>query len=683
MAKTVKGITIEIEGKTSGLAKSLSDIDKQLKTTQDALKQVDSALKLDPKNVEVLASKQKLLTEAIESTKKKLELEEQAADKAREALKLGTITEADYATLISNVSKTSTELDKMQQEAKDTADAIKAVDSNKVKDVGDAAQKSKEKMLALKDATKLLKDGLVKVSKAAQSLISGSVSSAMDYESAFAGVMKTVDETATTTYDDISDAIKKMAEETGTSKEEIAGVAEAAGQLGVSADNIAEFTKTMVMLGDTTNLSAEEAASALAQFMNITGGSQSDVDKLGAAVVALGNNFATTESDIVEMAQRLAASGKIAGLSETDIFALATAMSSVGIKAEAGGTAMTQTLTNIAQKVDAYNNGTTDALDSIAYVAGTSAEDFAKAWKGKPIDALQAFVSGLGRLNEEEESTYALLDDMKMSGIRQANMLQSLALASDVLTDAVQLSNDAYEENSALQKEAETRYSTTERQVMGAQQAFDNLKVELGETLLPVLTDLLKIVKDIIDWFSNLDDGTKETIAKFLLFTATLGPVITAISGIITAVGTLIPLFAGAGGLGAALSGLCAAGGPIALTVAALAGLGAAVGKVIGDMKELKELQAQAERIQENTANYQNDLRAQYEANPLKGLAADKNSVEYGQAVAAYKILGLDYEAGRQQALQVYTTVELNGEIVGNSVTTQQASTGKRVYGGT
>ncbi len=48
------------------------------------------------------------------------------------------------------------------------------------------------------------------------------------------------------------------------------------------------------------------------------------------------NNFATTEQDIVSMANRLAASGTLAGLTNQEILGLATAMSSVGIEAEAG-----------------------------------------------------------------------------------------------------------------------------------------------------------------------------------------------------------------------------------------------------------------------------------------------------------------------------------------------------------
>ena len=181
-----------------------------------------------------------------------------------------------------------------------------------------------------------------------------SLKAAIDWESAFTGVMKTVDETATTSYDDIAKGLTEIAKTTASSRGEIAGVAEVAGQLGIGADSVVDFTRTMVMLGDTTNLTAEEAATSLARIMNITGDSADSIDRLGSVIVDLGNNMATSESEIVAMSNRLAASGKLAGLSTPEIMALSAAMTSVGIQAEAGGTAMTQTLTNIEQQVAAF-----------------------------------------------------------------------------------------------------------------------------------------------------------------------------------------------------------------------------------------------------------------------------------------------------------------------------------------
>ena len=77
----------------------------------------------------------------------------------------------------------------------------------------------------------------------------------------------------------------------------------------------------MVRLVDSTNLSADEAATAIAQLYNIMGSDINTVDRFGAAIVALGNNAATTEADILNMASRIASSGKQVGLTEQEVLA--------------------------------------------------------------------------------------------------------------------------------------------------------------------------------------------------------------------------------------------------------------------------------------------------------------------------------------------------------------------------
>lgn len=130
--------------------------------------------------------------------------------------------------------------------------------------------------------------------------VGASVKAAMDWESAWAGVQKTNDGTEQQ-MQALEEDLRNLATTLPATHTEIAAVAEAAGQLGVGVDDVSEFTETMINLGETTNLSADEAATALARFSNITGTSFSDVDKLGSSLVDLGNNFATTESEILEM----------------------------------------------------------------------------------------------------------------------------------------------------------------------------------------------------------------------------------------------------------------------------------------------------------------------------------------------------------------------------------------------
>ena len=326
----------------------------------------------------------------------------------------------------------------------------------------------------------------------------------INYETAFTGVTKTVEETTSTSYEMLSNAIKQMSTETASSKEVIAGVMEAAGQLGVSADDIVGFTKTMIELGDTTNLSANEAAIALAHFTNITRTSNGDVDKLGAAIVDLGNNFATDEASIVSMSTRLAASGTIAGLTAPDILALATAMSSVGIEAEAGGTAMSTVLTKIGNAVD--NGG--EKLEAFARVAGMTSEEFTTAWKSDPVEALSSFIVGLNNTMESGGNVSAVLEDLNIKGIRETNMVKSLALAHDVLNEAVNTSNTAFQENSALTEEAEKRYGTTESRISQLKEAFSNLKIVIGDELLPTVGSFVDGAKEkIIGLTTALQDG--------------------------------------------------------------------------------------------------------------------------------------------------------------------------------
>ena len=260
----------------------------------------------------------------------------------------------------------------------------------------------------------------------------------MDFESAMTGVAKTTDLTDEELAD-MSDAIKAMSTEIPASTTEIAAVAEAAGQLGIQKDALLDFTRVMTMLGTATNMTAEDAATALARFANITGMSADNYDRLGAVIVDLGNNFATTESEITQMGTRLASGGKLAGLTEPQIMALAAAMSSVGIEAEAGGTAMTQTLNAIEKAVASGE----DTLQSFADVAGMSADEFEQKWNTDALSALTAFIRGLGDLDERGESATLVLEDLGLTGIRQSNMLKSLALAADEMDNAEQTANTA------------------------------------------------------------------------------------------------------------------------------------------------------------------------------------------------------------------------------------------------
>lgn len=360
---------------------------------------------------------------------------------------------------------------------------------------------------------------------------------AIDYESAFAGVKKTVDGTPQQ-FEKLSASIRNMAKEMPASATEIAAVAEAAGQLGVPIGSIEGFTKTMINLGVSTNLSAEEAATSIAKIGNIMQVSGDDLDswsaKFGATVVGLGNNFATTESDIVNMANRLAASGKIAGLTTPEILGLSTAMSSVGIEAEAGGTAMTQTLTAISKAVSEGGND----LRLYAETAGTTADQFAEKWRTKPAEALQDFIRGLGRAKEEGKDTNKILDELGLTGIRQSNMLKSLGLAAETMGKAMNVANSEWEKGTALTDEANKRYETMQSKLQMLKNQLTDVAIEFGGPLLDALRDGLEAAKpwistlaDLAKQFSSMSREQQQNIIKWGLMVAAVGPAIKLLGG--------------------------------------------------------------------------------------------------------------------------------------------------------
>lgn len=340
----------------------------------------------------------------------------------------------------------------------------------------------------------------------------------------------------------LSTSIREMAKEMPSSAVEIAHVAEAAGQLGVPIGAIKDFSKTMINLGVSTNLSSEEAASSIAKIGNIMQVSGKDLGTwsahFGSSLVDLGNHFSTTERDIVEMTNRLAAGGKLAGLTTPEILGLATAMSSVGIEAEAGGSAMTQTLTGIGKAVSGVGKGAKEKLEVIAQTAGMTAEQFSTAWKQKPAEALQQFIKGLQRAHDEGKNMDGILDELGMTGIRQGNMLKSLASASDKMSEAVNRSNTAWKENNALTNEASKRYETTESQLKIFKNKLTDIAIEFGGPLLKALNSGLDAAKpwlqtlsDMAKKFSEMSTEQQQSILMWGAFTAAIGPAMKILGG--------------------------------------------------------------------------------------------------------------------------------------------------------
>lgn len=615
------GPRIGIDGEAE-YRKQIQQIIQETKTLKSEYEKVSSAMEKGRTTLKGNAEQHRILSEQIKTQEQRVKELADMVDKS--SAKFG---EADQKTLKwkEALYAAETELNNLRQELNDLP--------NQIELMGQKMESAGQKISSVGQGITSFGQSLAPLSAAAAGALGGSVKSAIDFESAFAGVKKTVDESAEG-YENLSDWIKQASTEMASSKSDIAGVMEVSGQLGVSGvNNLEEFTKTMVMLGDTTNLTSEDAATSLARFMNITGGAYTDSSRLGSSIVALGNNFATSENEIVSMATRLASAGTIAGLSQQEILALATAMSSVGIEAEAGGTAMTQTL-NAMEKAVSTNS---DKLKGFAEVSGMSAKEFAETWKNEPIMAIQSFINGLSRMNAEDESTVLLLNELNLSGIRQSNMLNALSLANGMLTDAISTSNAAWEEGSALQEEANQRYATTESQLLQTKEKLSNVGIEIGERLLPHLDRLLDKVDGLISAWDGLSAEEQDQIVNAALVAAAAAPVVTGIGNITSALGGIVSgggkalqmmgslsggmsgaataagsLGSGAGAASAGIAGIAA---PAAVAVGAVALLGGAfITAYQNDEEFAKKVNDDWAEIKQDITDVINVIKPEWEA---------------------------------------------------------------------
>ena len=514
-SKKVRGLLIEIGGDTTKLQTALKDVDKTTASLSKELKGINTLLKFDPSNTTLLNQKTKVLSESIEETEKRLS----ALQQAQEKLDSSGIDKnsAEYRDLQREIESTTQKLSKLKTESSNWTKAGQALENfgNKIYSVGSVIDSVGNKL------TMGLTLPIVALGTYA-------VKAAIDYESAFAGVRKTVDATEEE-FQEFSDGIIAMSKELPSSATEIAAVAEAAGQLGIQNDALLSFTRTMIDLGEATNLTSDEAATQLARFANITQMSQQNFDKLGSSVVALGNNFATTEAEIVAMALRLAGAGKQVNMSEAEILGFAAALSSVGIEAEAGGSAFSKVMLRIESDI-ATNS---DYLKEWAKVADMSIDEFVNLWKNDAAQALSVFIQGLSTLESRGENAIVMLSDLGLSEVRVRDSLLRASNASSVFTSALETSTNAWNENVALTNEAEQRYKTTQSQIDIAKNRFDALAMSLADGLLPHINDLLGFLGDLADDFANMSEEEQEAILKNIALVAAIGPFV-KIAGTLT-----------------------------------------------------------------------------------------------------------------------------------------------------
>jgi len=439
------------------------------------------------------------------------------------------------------VSKAQTNLNLAKAELKSTEAELKRL-THELYRMQSAWTQAGDSLTAFAKKSEAVSKALVKAGRGYSRIITAPIlalgatalKSSIDYESAFASVRKTVDATEAE-FAQLSDSIKEMSTQVASSGAEIAEVTAVAGQLGIANEYLMGFTRTMVDLGNTTDIVASEAASTLAKFANITDMNQAQFQNLGSTLVDLGNNYAATESQILEMSLRLAGAGHQVGLSEAQILGFATALSAVGIEAQMGGSAFSKAL--VKMEVASETGG--QALKDFAKVSRMTEKQFKTLWDSNPAEAFQAFIVGLSKIDDEGASAIATLAEIGISEVRLRDTLMRATNATELFSRTQATANTAWQKNSALVDEANKRYATTKSRLTNLKNTAMLFAQKVGDDMNPALQSLITKANEMLAAFLGMDESQRMAIIKFAGFAAAIGPALLIIGKTVGAVGQL------------------------------------------------------------------------------------------------------------------------------------------------
>ena len=596
--------TKSLEKYNNQLKTTESTIAKSRKTLQETKKAYEDNVKSVDKNVNALKMQKSSIENMISAKKNEIN----TLENANKIVNKGSTAYMDNQRAI---QWTTTELNALEKQHKKVSSAIQEQQNNLTNSkkayedaqtaVSQATKQYEEYEKGVKAAEKVANaerwqqtgKGLKEVGEsidtitkpiqyaatAALGLGSASAIAAVQFEDNFANVKKTVDGTPEQ-LEDIRQKIIQMST-TGVNGHsaipqttaELNELAAAGGQLGITTDNIVDFTEVMAQMGSATNLVGEEGAATLARFQNVMGVGQNEIRNIGSAIVDLGNHSATTESEIASMALRMGKYGSSVRMSAADVLGYSAALSSLGIEAQMGGSAIGRTWLSIEKAV--ANGG--EGLKAFAKYSGKSAKEFKEQWNTDSSGAFNGLLKGL----QSAENLTLALDDLGINNTQDIQAMMALVNGYDLVTESVNRSNTAYKENTALQEEFDAKAETTASKLSVAKNNVVEIARSFGDLMLPTIVDVSNGVSQYTQKIASMDDAQKKNIITAGATVVAMGAITKGSTGLIKwagntveAVGNIKKAFSAGGALAKyapTLASIGAAAGPAVLSLGAMA----------------------------------------------------------------------------------------------------------------
>ena len=543
MAGKIKGITIEIAGNTQPLNKALEDVNKKSRDLQSELRQVERLLKLDPKNTELLAQKQKLLSDAISNTKEKLDTLREAERQAQEQFKRGEIGEEQYRAIQREVIKTEEELKKLNKQ-------LKEMDWKPITDKLDKFGKT---------ATDIGKSMSAKVTAPILGVGAAAAKMGKDFEA----------------------AMSKVQALSGATAEEMANLEKQAREMGAatvfSASEAAEAQAFLAMAG----YDVAQIMDSLPGLLDLAAAGQLDLGRAADITTNIMSGFNIEAEKTTEVADVLA---KAAASANTSVEQMGDAMSYVAPVAAGAGISLEETAAAIGILSNAGIQGQR---------AGTALRGIIASLQnptGQTAKALEALGLTADDVNPSMHSLTDILKTLEEAGMDSSQAMQLVGTASGPALIAMmsqgseglaEFTEQLENADGAAADMAATMTDNLHGRIQEMKSAFEEVALTIYDSIQPALEWLVEKIKGLADWFNNLSPSMQNTIIVIAGITAAIGPLLIVLgqmslglSSIIKLIGPLTTGLAGATGAAGGLSAVIGAlTGPVGIAIAAIAAL--------------------------------------------------------------------------------------------------------------
>lgn len=531
MADRIKGITIEIDGETKGLSQALKSVNKDIKSTQTQLKDVEKLLKLDPHNITLLGQKMELLGKEISQTKDKLSQLKSVKDKMDEGLKNGTVTSEQYDAWQREIIQTENELKNLQSElakVPTVAEASIARASEAIEGFGNKASAVGNKISSMGDAMMPVTAGIVAGATA-------SISAWQEVDSAMDDVIKRTGASGEA-LDEFEGIVNSIATNVPT---DFMTIAQAVGQVNTRFDATGDVLETLSTsfikfadLNGTDVVSSIDSVSAMMKAWGLDANRTVEVLNL---LNGVGQQTGISVNTLSNLMQDNALFFKEYNLDVAQTAVLLGSMEKNGVDASAGVTALR---TAMAKATD-EGSSLTDVLKDFEYmVESAGISDTEKLARAQELFGGKAYAQIFNALREGNLSFTDISGSMADF---RGNVAKTFEATLDPIDEFTTTMNDL--------------------KILGA---------EIGGEVLPVLVDVLKDLKPILDdlksaWESMSEDEQRQLIEN-LGKLAMIAPALSITGRSITAVGSAISMLGKAGsklsslGIGAKLSAMFGSG---------------------------------------------------------------------------------------------------------------------------